>query len=53
MLIEIAIADAYGAGFEFCSQDKIISQNNLELYSKHELYDILASIQMTHRCRLR
>ncbi|MDO7472295.1 ADP-ribosylglycohydrolase family protein [Acinetobacter baumannii] len=41
MLIEIAIADAYGAGFEFCSQDKIISQNNLELYSKHELYDIL------------
>ncbi|WP_284690738.1 hypothetical protein [Acinetobacter pittii] len=31
MLTEIAIADAYGAGFEFCSQDKIISQNKLEL----------------------
>lgn len=41
MLTEIAIADAYGAGFEFCSEDKIISQNNLGLYSKHELYDIL------------
>lgn len=41
MLTEIAIADAYGAGFEFCSEDKIISLNNLELYSKHELYDIL------------
>ena len=41
MLTEIAIADAYGAGFEFCSEDKIISQNNLDLYSKHELYDIL------------
>lgn len=41
MLTEIAIADAYGAGFEFCSEEKIISQNNLELYSKHELYDIL------------
>jgi len=41
MLTEIAIADAYGAGFEFCSEDKIILQNNLDLYSKHELYDIL------------
>jgi ADP-ribosylglycohydrolase len=41
MLTEIAIADAYGAGFEFCNEDKIISLNNLELYSKHELYDIL------------
>ncbi|WP_336962070.1 ADP-ribosylglycohydrolase family protein [Acinetobacter pittii] len=41
MLTEIAIADAYGAGFEFCSEDKIISLNNLELYSKHELYNIL------------
>lgn len=43
MLTEIAIADAYGAGFEFCSEDKIISQNNLDLYSKHELYDILGN----------
>ncbi|MFW2073057.1 ADP-ribosylglycohydrolase family protein [Acinetobacter gerneri] len=40
MLTEIAIADAYGAGFEFCAQEKIISNNNLEMYSKHELYDI-------------
>ncbi|MHA3081855.1 ADP-ribosylglycohydrolase family protein [Acinetobacter sp. ANC 5383] len=41
MLTEIAIADAYGAGFEFSSKEKIALYNNLELYSKHELYDIL------------
>lgn len=41
MLTEIAVADAYGAGFEFCSKEKIILYNNLEIYTKHELYDIL------------
>ncbi|MBP8006146.1 MAG: ADP-ribosylglycohydrolase family protein [Acinetobacter sp.] len=41
MLMEIAVADAYGAGFEFCSKEKIILYNNLEMYTKHELYDIL------------
>lgn len=40
MLTEIAIADAYGAGFEFCTVEKINSHNNLESYCKHELYDI-------------
>lgn len=42
MLTEIAIADAYGAGFEFCAAEKIRLHNNLELYYKHELYDITA-----------
>lgn len=40
MLTEIAIADAYGAGFEFCAIEKISIHNNLESYCKHELYDI-------------
>lgn len=40
MLTEIAIADAYGAGFEFCTLEKIKLYNNLESYYKHELYDI-------------
>ena len=40
MLTEIAIADAYGAGFEFCAIEKISIHNNLEFYCKHELYDI-------------
>lgn len=29
MLTEIAIADAYGAGFEFCAVEKIRLYNNL------------------------
>lgn len=40
MLTEIATADAYGAGFEFCAIEKISIHNNLEFYCKHELYDI-------------
>ncbi len=27
MLIEIAIADAYGAGFEFCSQEALLHKD--------------------------
>jgi ADP-ribosylglycohydrolase len=38
MLKEIAIADAYGAGFEFASFDKIKSKNNLSQYHHHDLY---------------
>lgn len=40
MLTEIAIADAYGAGFEFCATEKINAHNNLVSYCQHELYDI-------------
>lgn len=40
MLKEIAVADAYGAGFEFSSREKIRLHNNLEGYQAHELYGI-------------
>ncbi|WP_027708549.1 ADP-ribosylglycohydrolase family protein [Zooshikella ganghwensis] len=41
MLKEIAIADAYGAGFEFSSKEKINRFNNLENYCEHELYGVV------------
>lgn len=37
MLLEIAIGDAYGAGFEFCAREKIRRHNNLSSYVAHEL----------------
>lgn len=37
MLVEIAIGDAYGAGFEFCPRDKIVRYNTLAEYVPHEL----------------
>lgn len=37
MLLEIAIGDAYGAGFEFCPRQKIIEHNTLSTYVAHEL----------------
>lgn len=40
MLTEIAIADAYGAGFEFSPPEKVASCNDLSSFQKHELYDI-------------
>lgn len=40
MLPEIAIADAYGAGFEFSPPNKVASCNDLLAFQKHELYDI-------------
>lgn len=40
MLTEIAIADAYGAGFEFSSPHKVAACNDLSAFQKHELYDI-------------
>jgi ADP-ribosylglycohydrolase len=42
MLIEIAIADAYGAGFEFSSERKVILYNDLSSYSRHDLYGFSA-----------
>ena len=32
MLKEIAIANAYGAGFEFSTVDKVTAYNNLSAY---------------------
>jgi ADP-ribosylglycohydrolase len=37
VLFEIAIGDAYGAGFEFCSRQKIERSNTLASYVDHEL----------------
>ncbi|MBB1367555.1 ADP-ribosylglycohydrolase family protein [Pseudoalteromonas sp. SR44-5] len=40
MLVEIAIADAYGAGFEFVDQEIISAENNLETFRAHQLSNI-------------
>ena len=40
MLIELAIGDAYGAGFEFVDQQTIELYNNLNVYIKHPRYNI-------------
>ncbi|MDK2595517.1 ADP-ribosylglycohydrolase family protein [Pseudoalteromonas obscura] len=37
MLLEIAIGDAYGAGFEFASKEKVTNFNNLTAYHEHGL----------------
>jgi len=37
MLLEIAIGDSYGAGFEFCSREKINQHNTLAAFVPHEL----------------
>ena len=36
MLLELAIGDAYGAGFEFAPQEKIDRYNDLSTYQQHE-----------------
>ncbi|MFL0079385.1 ADP-ribosylglycohydrolase family protein [Tenacibaculum maritimum] len=38
MIIEAAIGDAYGAGFEFKNQDYINNYNNLASYYQHGMY---------------
>ncbi len=42
MLKEIALADAYGSGFEFCSRAKIAEHNSLKYYVEHELHGFKA-----------
>ncbi|MBQ4811184.1 ADP-ribosylglycohydrolase family protein [Pseudoalteromonas luteoviolacea] len=37
MLLEMAIGDAYGAGFEFADRDKITRYNDLTAYHEHGL----------------
>ncbi len=39
MIIEGAIGDAYGAGFEFAPKNKIISCNDVTKYYKHPIYN--------------
>ncbi|KFF04766.1 ADP-ribosylglycohydrolase family protein [Flavobacterium reichenbachii] len=38
MILEAAIGDAYGAGFEFQKQEYIIENNDLTRYHKHGMY---------------
>ena len=40
MIVEIAIADAYGCGFEFAKQEIIEEHNNLNYFIKHPKDDI-------------
>jgi ADP-ribosyl-[dinitrogen reductase] hydrolase len=40
MLIELAIGDAYGAGFEYVSEKIIREQNNLSAYRQHARHNI-------------
>ncbi|CBN54866.1 MULTISPECIES: ADP-ribosylglycohydrolase family protein [Kamptonema] len=40
MLLELAIGDAYGAGFEFADQQIIESYNNLSSYIQHPRHNI-------------
>lgn len=48
MLLELAIADAYGAGFEYA--DEMLVNNDLSQYVEHPRIDsILAATRMTPR----
>ena len=40
MLLELAIGDAYGAGFEYADREIIRQQNNLSAYVKHPTHHI-------------
>ncbi len=40
MLLELAIGDAYGAGFEYADPEMIRQQNNLSRYVKHPRHNI-------------
>jgi ADP-ribosylglycohydrolase len=40
MLLELAIGDAYGAGFEYADSEMIRQQNNLSRYVKHPRHHI-------------
>lgn len=41
MLLELAIGDAYGAGFEYASRDFVEKENHLEKYVKHPRHQIV------------
>ena len=40
MLLELAIGDAYGAGFEYVDREMIRQHNNLSCYVKHPRHNI-------------
>ncbi len=39
-MVELAIGDAYGAGFEYVDPNKVKLDNNLSGYTKHQLHNI-------------
>ncbi len=40
MMLELAVGDAYGAGFEYIDEAAVRKFNDLSSYRKHEKYDI-------------
>lgn len=42
MLIELAIGDAYGAGFEYADPAIVEKENNLSKYIQHPYHDLKA-----------
>ncbi len=40
MLVELAIGDAYGAGFEYSPEEFVHKNNDLSQYYRHQLHDI-------------
>jgi ADP-ribosylglycohydrolase len=42
MLLELAIGDAYGAGFEYVAADIVAAENTVARYRKHQKHDIAA-----------
>src|SRR5437764_14049243 len=40
MLVELAIGDAYGAGFEYAADSIVREKNNLSAYVQHPRHDI-------------
>ncbi|MEO1443342.1 MAG: ADP-ribosylglycohydrolase family protein, partial [Chloroflexota bacterium] len=41
MLVELAVGDAYGAGFEYTDVDFVNARNNLSRYIKHPRHNII------------
>ena len=41
MLLELAVGDAYGAGFEYADRAIIQGHNDLSRYIKHQRHDIV------------
>lgn len=39
MLVELAIADAYGAGLEYVKDDFLKEHHNLKSYTKHPAHN--------------
>lgn len=38
MLLELAVGDAYGAGFEYADAQMVLQYNNLSRYVRHPRY---------------